>query len=233
VPVDEWPRPAAPAGPAASQGPPELATIRRSYLASELTELTLAATWDAQLARWYADAAAEPSVIDPNAMQVATVDAEGTPDVRTVLARGFGPEGVVFYTNYSSAKGRQLAANPQTALLFSWLPLERQVRLRGTASRVSRAQTEKYFAGRPRGSQIGAWASPQSEIIASRETLLERECDLALTYQGREVPAPPGWGGFRVSVELAEFWQGRENRLHDRLRYRLVDGDWIVERLAP
>lgn len=205
-----------------------------SYVSGELTESGLAPTWLEQLQNWYDEAAADPRIGEPNAMQVATVDAAGQPDVRTVLARGFDADGVVFYTNYESAKGRQLAAVPAAAAVFAWLPAERQARLRGPVERVSRAETEAYFAGRPRGSQLAAWASPQSRILSGRAELdgLLAETEQRFGPTG-PVPAPPGWGGYRIRPIEVEFWQGRQFRLHDRLRFRR-DGDrWVVERLAP
>ena len=218
---------------------PDPAALRRSYSAGELTESALADSWLAQLQAWYAEAAADVRIGEPNAMQVATVDEAGRPDLRTVLARGFDPRGVVFYTNYTSAKGRQLAEHPVAAAVFAWLPLERQVRLRGPVSKVSRAETEAYFAGRPRGSQLATWASPQSEVLASRAQLDELLAEVTARFGEDEIPAPPHWGGYRIEVTEAEFWQGRPFRLHDRLRFRLVPADgsadarWIVERLAP
>lgn len=172
-------------------------------------------------------------------MQVATVDATGRPDLRTVLARGFDERGIVFYTNYDSAKGEQLAANPQAAAVFAWLGLERQVRLRGIASRVSRAETAAYFASRPRGSQLAAWVSPQSRVIADRDVLDRQLEKLTADWADQEtLEPPPFWGGYRIEVDEVEFWQGRQFRLHDRLRFRrTAAGDpsdnWVVERLAP
>lgn len=171
-------------------------------------------------------------------MQVATVDAAGQPDVRTVLARGFDERGVVFYTNYDSAKGQQLAANPHVAAVFAWPGLERQVRLRGIASRVSPAETAAYFGSRPRGSQLAAWVSPQSQVIADRDVLDRQLAKLTADWADQEtLEPPPFWGGYRIEVDEAEFWQGRQFRLHDRLRFRRGgDGgpsDWVVERLAP
>jgi pyridoxamine 5'-phosphate oxidase len=211
------------------------ATIRRGYDAGDLTEASLAGTWLEQLQRWYDGAAAHPGIADPNAMQVATVDSAGHPDVRTVLARGFDDTGVVFYTNYGSAKARQLEVHPFAAAVFAWLPLERQARLRGPVSKVSAAETEAYFASRPREAQLGAWASPQSEVIADRHVLDRLLADVTARFSDREVPPPPHWGGYRIEVTEIEFWQGRPYRLHDRLRFRRPPevADWIVERLAP
>ncbi|MDQ1740916.1 MAG: pyridoxamine 5-phosphate oxidase [Pseudonocardiales bacterium] len=212
-----------------------LASSRRSYRVGELTEAQLAPTWLEQLRIWYGQAIADDRIAEPNAMQVATADAEGRPDLRTVLARGFDAAGVVFYTNYESAKGRQLAANPEAAALFSWLPLERQVRIRGPVARVDPAETAGYFATRPRGAQLAAWASPQSRPLADRVELERRLAEVTERFGDGEIAPPPHWGGFRITVTEAEFWQGREFRLHDRLRYRLVTSEdrWLVERLGP
>jgi pyridoxamine 5'-phosphate oxidase len=218
-----------------------LASTRRSYGTGELSEAQLAPTWLEQLRSWFGQAIADDRITEPNAMQVATADADGRPDIRTVLARGFDAAGVVFYTNYQSAKGRQLAANPVAAALFSWLPLERQVRLRGPVAKVDPAETASYFASRPRGAQLAAWASPQSQPLAGRAELERRLAEVTERFGDAEIPPPPYWGGLRITVTEAEFWQGREFRLHDRLRYRLVapastegpEARWLVERLGP
>ena len=218
----------------ADPGHADPAALRRSYEAGELTEAALAGTWLEQLRRWYDEAAADERIGEANAMQVATVDEHGRPDLRTVLARGFDERGVVFYTNYTSTKGRQLAANPMAAALFSWLPAERQVRLRGPVSKVDRAETEAYFASRPRGSQLATWASPQSEVLADRNALDALLAEVTNRFGDDEIPAPPHWGGYRIEVAEAEFWQGRQFRLHDRLRFRAEpSGGWVRERLAP
>lgn len=224
----------------------DLRGIRRSYLCGELTEDSLRSSWIEQLRAWYheavdryAELAAAGFASEPNAMQVATVatSADGSvhPDVRTVLCRGMDQSGVVFFTNYSSAKGAQLAQNPAAAAVFAWLPLERQVRLRGPVSRVSEQETADYFASRPRGAQLAAWASPQSSVLNSREELDARlEATTDRFADTEAVPPPPFWGGYRITVREAEFWQGRQYRLHDRLRFRQsADGSWQIERLAP
>lgn len=214
--------------------PADPISLRRSYESGRLSEDGLAPSWQEQLQRWYDLAAADERITDPNAMQVATAGADGLPDVRTVLARGFDDLGVVFYTGYDSAKGRQLAANPAAAAVFSWLPIERQVRFRGPVRKVERAQTEAYFAGRPRGSQLAAWASPQSQRLTGRDQLEQLLAEVTERFADGPIQAPPGWGGYRIIVREMEFWQGRQFRLHDRLRYRQrEDGDWTVERLAP
>ncbi|MDQ1722210.1 MAG: pyridoxamine 5-phosphate oxidase [Pseudonocardiales bacterium] len=212
-----------------------LVSARRSYGVGELSEELLAPTWLEQLRVWFGQAIADDRVAEPNAMQVATADAAGRPDLRTVLARGFDAAGVVFYTNYQSAKGRELAANPMAAAVFSWLPLERQVRIRGPVAKVDPAETASYFASRPRGAQLAAWASPQSEPIENRAELERRLAEVTARFGDGEIPPPPHWGGYRITVTEAEFWQGREFRLHDRLRYRQVAADhrWLIERLGP
>lgn len=203
--------------------------MRRSYLRSQLDIGDLAPTWWGQFQAWFATAAADPQVVEANAMQLATADASGRPAVRTVLCRGFGADGLTFFTNYDSAKGRDLAANPQAAAVFSWLPLERQVRLAGPVGPVSRAETVAYAATRPPASVVASWASPQSQVIADREVLAAG----MLEFADRREP-PPGWGGYRLRPDVVEFWQGRPNRLHDRLRYRRKGpAEWVVERLAP
>jgi len=209
------------------------AGTRRGYQRGQLDENVVARTWLDQLRRWFTDATAEPSVVEMTAMQLATVDTAGRPSVRTVLVKGLDERGVVFYTNYESAKARDLDARPSAAAVLVWLPLERQVRLSGPVTRVERAETEAYFAARPRGSQLGAWASPQSTVVPSRAALEDAVREIEERFAGGEVPAPPNWGGYRLAPDVVEFWQGRADRLHDRIRYRL-DGDaWVIERLAP
>jgi pyridoxamine 5'-phosphate oxidase len=172
-------------------------------------------------------------LLEPNAMTLATVDAAGQPAARTVLLKAIDPRGLTFYTNLDSRKARELAANPKAALLFWWPPHARQVRFEGTIEAVDEAEADAYFATRPRGSQLGAWASAQSSVIADRAALEAAEQEIAERFAGGPVPRPPFWGGYRLTPERVEFWQGRTNRLHDRLRYtRLADG-WQIERLAP
>ncbi len=209
------------------------ASLRRDYGAAEMGDAAAAVDWFTQLRAWFDEAVASGVVVEPNAIQLATVDAAGRPSVRTVLVKALDERGVVFYTNYESAKARDLEQNPYAAAIFAWLPLERQARLSGPVERVSRAETEAYFATRPRGSQLAAWASAQSSVIASRASLEEKVRELEARFPGADVPAPPNWGGYRVRPEVVEFWQGRHDRLHDRLRHRLVEGEWVVERLAP
>lgn len=209
------------------------AGLRARYTRGTLDEADLADTWLDQLRLWFDAAAADPTIVEANAMQLATAGADGRPAVRTVLAKGIDERGVVFYTNYESAKAHELAENPLAAIVFAWLAHQRQVRLAGTVERTSREETEAYFATRPRESQVGAWASPQSRPVSSRAELDRLADEMAVRFGVGEIPAPPHWGGYRLTPDEVEFWQGREGRLHDRIRYRL-DGDvWVRERLAP
>jgi pyridoxamine 5'-phosphate oxidase len=209
------------------------AELRRTYERDALDERSIASTWLAQLRLWFDDAVELGGSPEPNAMQVATVDADGRPSLRTVLAKAIDQRGVTFYTNYESAKGHDLEARPYAAAQFLWLAHERQVRLVGPVQRVSREETAEYFHSRPRGSQLGAWASPQSQVIGSR-TVLEQNRDAAAERFGDgEIDVPSNWGGYLIEPESVEFWQGRPDRLHDRLRFRQVDGAWALERLAP
>ncbi len=215
--------------------PLDPASMRMQYRAEGLTEADLAATPVEQFARWFKEAAIEGRLFEPNAMVVATADAEGRPSARTVLLKHFDEQGFVFYTNYDSRKARELAEIPFVSLLFPWHPMARQVIVTGVARRTGRDETAAYFRSRPHGSQLGAWASAQSSVIADRTGLDVAYAELAARYpEGEQVPVPPTWGGFRVAPEAVEFWQGRENRLHDRLRYVAEpDGSWRVERLSP
>lgn len=210
------------------------ADLRRRYEKGHLDDGTVAGTWSEQLQAWFAEAVADPDVLEANAIQLATADADGMPSVRTVLAKAIDERGVVFYTNYDSAKGRDLDANPRAALIFVWLAYERQVRLAGPVERVSREETEVYFASRPRESQLGAWASPQSDVVGSRAELDELYAQVEQRFAGDEsIPPPPGWGGFLLRPRSVEFWQGRSGRLHDRIRFRSDGAGWVTERLAP
>ncbi|CAM5528620.1 Pyridoxine/pyridoxamine 5'-phosphate oxidase OS=Streptomyces alboniger OX=132473 GN=pdxH PE=3 SV=1 [Streptomyces alboniger] len=216
---------------------PEPAGMREQYVTEGLAETELPADPMDQFALWFKEAAREKGLVhEPNAMVVSTADAEGRPSSRTVLLKGFDERGFVFFTNYASRKARELAANPNVSLLFPWHPMARQVIVCGTAARVGREETVAYFRTRPHGSQLGAWASAQSSVLASRDELDRAYADLAARYpEGEQVPAPPDWGGFRVAPRTVEFWQGRSNRLHDRLRYARAaeNGSWQVDRLSP
>ena len=213
---------------------PSPAGMRRDYTEwRALLEADLAADWTSQFARWFAEASAA-GLPEPNAMIVAAADAGGRPSARTVLLKAYDERGFVFFTNYTSRKGTEALANPAASLVFPWFPMQRQVLVAGPVEPVDRAETEAYFATRPRGSQLGAWASPQSQVLPDRAAV---EAGLAAAVErfGTEgpIPAPPHWGGLRVVPETVEFWQGRSNRLHDRLRFRRTVAGWVVERLAP
>jgi pyridoxamine 5'-phosphate oxidase len=239
--------------------------MRRQYQAAGLDETELADDPYEQFARWFADAvraAGTGALSEANAMIVSTAGPDGVPSSRTVLLKGYDRRGFVFFSNYGSRKGRELAANPYVSLLFPWHPIARQVIVGGRAERVPAEETASYFHSRPHGSQLGAWASEQSSVVASRAALEEAYAERAARWpEGTRVPVPSYWGGFRVTPATVEFWQGRENRLHDRLRYVRADaggdadvggdadrdggarrddggggggdGGWVVERLAP
>ncbi len=186
-----------------------------------------------QFANWFT-AAIEAQIRDVNAMTLATATGEGRPSARIVLLKGFDQDGFVFFTNYESEKGSQLETNPFAALVFYWIELDRQVRISGPVERTSRTESERYFHSRPVGSQLGAWASRQSETVDARRVLDARMAEMTERFADKPIPLPPHWGGYRVKPELFEFWQGRPNRLHDRFRYRLQpDGSWQIDRLAP
>jgi pyridoxamine 5'-phosphate oxidase len=201
---------------------PDLPPLRREALAADPFE---------QFAAWYERAAREVPLAD--AMCIATVDPSGASDARMVLLKAHGPEGFRFYTNRDSAKGRQLAADPRASLVIYWRELDRQVRARGRVEPLDEAASDAYFASRPRDSQLGAWASPQSEPLDSREELDARLAEAEARFEGRDVPRPPHWGGYELVPELIEFWQGQVGRMHDRFRYTRSAEAWTIERLAP
>ncbi len=212
----------------------DVTSLRTDYAKGALDEADVAAAPHEQLARWV-DEAVAANAPEPHAMALTTVAADGKPSSRIVLLRGLDAEGIVFYTNYESRKGDDLAATGCAALLFFWPTLERQVRVEGAVSRVPTAVSEAYFRSRPRESRIGAWASAQSQPLASREELARRFDEADARYPGDDVPLPPFWGGYRVVPERFELWQGRPSRLHDRLVYQLktADGAWDLQRLMP
>ena len=186
-----------------------------------------------QWRHWY-EQAESAGCVEPNAMVVSTIGLDGMPDSRYVLARGVTDDGFAFYTNYESAKSAELIASPVASALFTWLQLHRQMKIRGAVSRLTEAESDAYFATRPRSSQLGAWASPQSTVLADRAELEARVAAADARFAATDaIPRPPNWGGWRISVVEAEVWQGRPSRLHDRFRYRRVDGAWVAERLAP
>ncbi|HET7025299.1 MAG TPA: pyridoxamine 5'-phosphate oxidase [Gemmatimonadales bacterium] len=209
----------------------DLAQLRRDYRRARLDVGDLDVDPVKAFERWFAEAEAVEAV-EPNAMALATADEGGAPSVRMVLLKGVDPRGFVFFTDRRSAKGSDLAINPHAALLFWWPELERQVRVTGAVSRTTDAESEAYYRSRPLGSRLGAWASEQSAVIESRGAL-ETAAAQAADRHGDDPPLPPHWGGYRVTPEVVEFWQGREDRLHDRLRYRREGGKWVVERLSP
>lgn len=209
-----------------------LVVDRNDYAFGSLSEADLHDDPIQVFEQWYAEALGA-SVPEPNAMALATVDESGRPDVRMVLLRGVDSRGFRFYTNYGSVKARELAANPEAALAFYWQPLDRQVRIRGPVERLTAAESAEYFATRPRRSQLAAWASEQSSILPSRDSLEHAMEELEGRFQDREVPLPDFWGGYCVSPQVIEFWQGRRNRLHDRFQYQRTASGWTRNRLAP
>ncbi len=209
-----------------------LADLRRDYSLAGLVETDLAKDPFRQFDKWFQEAEAA-KLIEPNAMVCSLSTRDGRPSSRVVLLKGVDGRGFVFYSNYESRKGRELAENARASLLFPWIALERQVIVEGPVTRVSREEADVYFHSRPRASQLSAWVSRQSAIIPNRTHLEDAMRQVEQKYAGQEVPLPPHWGGFRVVPEAVEFWQGRRSRLHDRLRYRRESSDWVIERLAP
>jgi len=209
-----------------------LSDLRKEYTLAGLDLTDVLPDPMAQFQRWF-DAALGAGVPEPNAMHLSTVNADGRPDGRIVLIKAVSDAGFVFYTNYESRKGQELLGQPFAALTFFWPELERQIRIGGRVEKVSDAESDSYFMSRPRGSQIGAWVSHQSRIIADRDVLETRQRDLEAQFADQPVPRPPYWGGFRLVPDSLEFWQGRPSRLHDRIRYRKEENSWAIERLSP
>jgi pyridoxamine 5'-phosphate oxidase len=212
--------------------PLSLADLRREYARARLDESTVSPDPITEFARWFEEAV-KAEVMEPNAMTLATVSKEGSPSARIVLLKGFDERGFVFFTDYRSQKGAELQGNPHAALVFYWAELERQVRITGQASSITRDESEAYFRTRPRASRISAWVSHQSQVIGSRRHLEDRVPEVDGRFPGDDVPLPPHWGGFRVSPVALEFWQGRTSRLHDRIRYVRESETWRIERLSP
>jgi pyridoxamine 5'-phosphate oxidase len=208
-----------------------IADLRKSYERDALDEEASAADPLQQFEHWLQQAL-DGQIPEPNAMTLATVGHDARPSTRIVLLKGFDARGIVWYTNYESRKGRELAAHPQAALQFHWVELERVVRIEGRVHKVEDELSDSYYASRPLDSRIGAWASPQSQVISSRAVLVSQAAKYGLKF-AMNPPRPPHWGGYRLVPDAWEFWQGRKSRLHDRLRYRLQDGRWLRERLAP
>lgn len=211
----------------------DIAALRRTYALQSLNESDVSVSPFEQFKHWF-DEAVSSQILEPNAMTLATVGANGRPSARIVLLKGFDERGFVFFTNYESRKGNEMAQYPNAALLFCWLELERQIRIEGKIEKISREDSEAYFVSRPKGSQIGAWVSPQSQVISDRSVLEKKQADLEEEYKDAPVlPLPPNWGGYVLRPDYFEFWQGRESRLHDRIAYEQNGDNWKVIRLAP
>ena len=212
----------------------DLSELRQEYTRAGLREADLAADPFTQFNHWFAQAE-DAGLEEPNAMCLATADAEGRPSTRVVLLKEFSEKGLVFYTNYTSRKAEEMDANPHAAANFLWLPLQRQVNVAGTVARISKAESLRYFLSRPFGSRLGAWTSPQSKVISSRQILETKLDQMKRKFADGEVPLPDDWGGYRLVPESFEFWQGRPNRLHDRFEFTRehAETDWTVRRLAP
>lgn len=211
----------------------KVADIRKEYMQHTLSEHEVSANPFHQFGVWWQEAI-DAQIEEVNAMTLATASAAGVPSARIVLLKGYDQQGFVFYTNYESFKGQELAENPRACIVFFWKELERQIRITGIVAKVSPEESDEYFNSRPEGSRLGAWVSPQSTVIPGREWLTSREAELGKQFEGRTPPRPPHWGGYRVKPVCFEYWQGRPSRLHDRIQYVLDDaGNWKRERLAP
>ncbi len=209
-----------------------LADLRREYTKNGLLETDVDADPFRQFSVWF-EQATNAGIVEPNAMSHATVSPDGQPSIRIVLLKGVDDRGFIFFTNYESRKGKDMDQNPKTSLLFFWGELERQVRIEGDIEKISKDQSRAYFDSRPAGSRIGAWSSNQSEVVASRDFLERRYEENVAKYVGDDIPMPDYWGGYRLVPNMIEFWQGRGSRMHDRIRFRLVDGSWVIDRLSP
>jgi pyridoxamine 5'-phosphate oxidase len=210
----------------------DFSSLRKEYSRHSLDETDVDLNPFAQFDLWFQQAL-NARLPEPNAMALGTATSDGKPSLRMVLLKGYDERGFVFFTNYEGRKSAELLQNGSAALLFYWTELERQVRIEGAVEKTSRRESEEYFQTRPLESKLGAWASRQSSVIAGRGVLEQKMADLRERYRDQEIPAPPSWGGFRVSPAVFEFWQGRANRLHDRIRYSLEGGVWTIERLSP
>ncbi|MFM7358942.1 MAG: pyridoxamine 5'-phosphate oxidase [Sediminibacterium sp.] len=211
----------------------QIADIRKDYRLQTLDEAGVAVDPIQQFGVWWQEAL-QSEIVEVNAMTLATANEQGIPSARIVLLKGFDERGFVFFSNYESQKAGDLQVNPLASLVFFWKELERQVRISGRVEKVTELESDQYFQSRPEGSRIGAWASPQSTVITSREVIEEKVAALQASFEGKEIPRPLHWGGYRVLPVKIEFWQGRSNRLHDRIQYSLqANGHWIIERLAP
>lgn len=209
-----------------------VAEIRKEYMLQSFIETDAAKNPIEQFSKWWQEAI-NSNIDEINAMTLATCTPDGKPSARIVLLKDFGAEGFIFFTNYNSHKGKEIAQNPNAALVFFWKELERQIRIEGTVEKIEASKSDAYFLSRPVGSRIGAWTSPQSEVIANREVLETHEARFKKEF-GEQIPRPIHWGGYIVKPSVVEFWQGRTNRLHDRLQYKQhLNGDWYIQRLAP
>ena len=210
----------------------KIAQLRQEYSAEPLTKETVNTDPFTQFENWFKEAL-NAKLLEPNAMTLATVDKDFMPNARTVLLKHYDDKGFTFFTNYGSKKAKEIEENANAALLFTWLPLQRQIKIQGKVEKISTADSLKYFISRPPGSQLGAWVSEQSSIISSRSILSTKLDELKQKFKNKEIPLPSFWGGYKVIPSLIEFWQGQSSRLHDRIQYKKVDNNWKIDRLAP